>query len=238
MVLLTFLFAGFKFARPQDSPERFLISIDNGIATGMEEFKIEKSDIGYRLTGTTRFTQSGGLAIWTQEQVLAADWSPVSYRLELESLGRKEIIETAKEGDQFQMRADLGTFIGRDKSVPVRPRTIILDDIVASHFQVLLNAIASDKESKSEWHCLVPRARLAIEGKLLGTKNASGTLNGKSIQIRKYTLQVANEVKEFWAEADTYRLMRVLVLVPEVEMVRVGFALTAAAVDSDNAPTF
>lgn len=110
--------------------------------------------------------------------------------------------------------------------------------MVASHFQVLLNAIASDKEGKPEWRCLVPQARLAIEARLRETQNESGTLNGNTIHVRKYTLQAGNIVKEFWAEADTYRLMRIFVPMQEVEMVREGFVLTPAAADSAKEPEF
>jgi pimeloyl-ACP methyl ester carboxylesterase len=234
-LLLAALLPGARLLQSQEIVNKFQIRIGSGAATGSEEHTIEKSGSGYRLTSTTRLSQMGQQVEMIQEQILAADWSPERYKLEVGVAGLKQVVEAWKEGDQIQMRGSAG---GQSKSqtVPIRPRTLVLDNVMVSHFQILLNAFAAEKEKSAEWRFLVPQVLMAINGKLAETKTEAGTWNGKNIQVRKYTLELANVIEEFWAEADSNRLMRVYVPVQKVELVREGFALTPGAAGEARTP--
>jgi pimeloyl-ACP methyl ester carboxylesterase len=98
--------------------------------------------------------------------------------------------------------------------------------------------LAAKSGTTSPWALtlLVPQAQAAIPGKVSRGGEEPATLNGKSVRVQKYTLEFANLMEEFWADATTNELMRVHVPIQDVELVRVGFALAPKPEAKDSTP--
>jgi pimeloyl-ACP methyl ester carboxylesterase len=215
----------------QEPVNRFLIKIRGGALTGSEEYQIEKTGTGYRLTGKSVLNQMGRESELKQEQTVRSDWGFEHYMLQASMMGQTQMIEASLDGQQVKMRAGMGEE-AKSKTVPLRPRAIVLDNVIGSHYQVLLNMIGPDAEATGEIFALVPQVLAGVRGRLSAPQNDAGTLNGKPINLRKYTLELANVLTEFWAEAESNRLMRISVPMQNVELVREGFAAAIPAPES------
>jgi len=212
----------------QQPPEKLRISIAGGAITGWEEYRLEKGTDGYRLTSKMRFGPPGREIEQTQELALGPAWDLLRYKLESQMGGQSETIEAWREGEQVEMRAS-GPGQSRSGAAPVRPRTLVLDNLVFSQYQVLLDSVARKVTGSEELWALVPQQVTAVPGKLAAVGEEAATLGGQSIRVRKYTLELASVLLEIWTQADTNRLMRVYVPVQRVEAAREGFALLPRA---------
>jgi len=221
----------------QESKNRFLIEVRGGALAGSEEFQIEKTDTGYRLTGKSTLNQMGRESELKHEETLRPDWSFERYRLQASMLGRTQIIEASLDGEQVKLRAGMGEE-SKAQTVPLRPRAVVLDNLVVGHFQILLNLISRNAVAEGEIYALVPQALAGVTGRLSAPQDDTGTLNGKSIRLRKYTLVLANVLEEFWAEAESNRLMRVTVPIQNVEIVREGFTAAIPAESKREPPNW
>jgi pimeloyl-ACP methyl ester carboxylesterase len=141
-------------------------------------------------------------------------------------MGQTQEIEAARDGQEVKMKAGTGEAV-KSENYSLRPHTIVMDNVIASHYQVLLNMIGPNAESGGEIYALVPQRLAAMRGVISAPQNDTGTLNGKDIPLRKYTLQLANVLIDFWAESGSNRLMRISVPMQNVEMLREGFAASA-----------
>lgn len=224
LAILAFFILPFMAFSAEEAANMFRIRIGKGIVTGTEEYQLEKVPDGYRLTGKTHLEQAGRSTEMTQEQTLGPDWSLVRYKLEAAVAGQQQTIEAWREGQEIKMQATAGGQ-SQSKSVELRPHTLVLDNLITSHYQVLLNSFAGKVETNESWWVLVPQRLAAVPGKLADAGEATGTLGGRTLRLRKYTLEVASVLVEFWAEAETHNLMRVLVPLQDVEQVREGFVL-------------
>jgi pimeloyl-ACP methyl ester carboxylesterase len=189
--------------------------------TGTEEYQITKTADGYRITGKLHTERAGGALDVTHDETLAPDLTLVRYRLEA---GGTQVIEAWRDGDTIQMKASAGGQ-PQTRTFPFTAAAVVVDNMVTAHFQVLLERLAGSNDPTVSMTFLVPQAMAAIPGKVSRGSEEAATLNGKPIRVRKYTLQVANVLEEFWAETGTNRLMRVAGPVQSVEIVREGFAL-------------
>jgi len=223
--------------RAQESSGKFLIRVGNGAVTGSEEYQIEKTDTGYSLTGKSTLSQMGRESELRHEERLRPDWSFVHYVLRASMLGRTQTIEASLDGSEVTLRAGMGEE-SKTRTVPLRPRAVVLDNLVVGHFQILLNLIGSNAVTEGEIHALVPQALAGVTGRLSAPQDDAGMLNGKSISLRKYTLVLANVLEEFWAEAESNRLMRITVPIQNVEIVREGFTAAIPAESKKEPPNW
>lgn len=222
----------------QDAPDRFLIQVAGGALTGSEEYRIEKTDTGYRLTGKSVLNQMGRETQMKQELILGRDWALEHYMLEASMMGRTTMMEAARQDQQVKMTAGMGGEV-KSETVPLAPRTLVLDNVIGSHYQILLNIMGANADAGGEIFALVPQRLLRIRGILSASQKDTGVMAGKSIALRKYALEIGNVLVEFWAEADTNRLMRLAVPLQKVEMVREGFTPhSPAAVESKEPPVW
>jgi dienelactone hydrolase len=161
----------------------------------------------------------------TQEQTLTTDWGVLRYKLEATIAGQRQTIEAWQDGKQVHMQVEVGGQ-RQNKRTELRPHTLVLDNLIASHYQILLNSFSGTVTGNEEWWMLVPQRLAAIAARLDEAGEEAGTLNGQTLKLRKYTLDLGGTLVEFWAEAETNKLMRIFVPVQEVELMREGFALT------------
>jgi pimeloyl-ACP methyl ester carboxylesterase len=220
-IILTILILIAATALAQDS-NVFRLRVGAAV-TGSEEYQIAKSSDGYRLTGTLHTVRPGATLDATQETTLAADRTLVRYKLEVPG----QAIEAWRDGDSIQMKVSAGSQ-SQSKTFPFTPATVVADNMVSAHLQVVLDRAAASSDATVPMTLLVPQAMAAIPGKVTKGAEEPATLNGKAIRVRKYSLEVANNLEEMWAEVATNRLMQATVPMQQVEIVREGFALTPA----------
>jgi uncharacterized protein len=188
--------------------------------TGSEEYQITKTAEGYRLTGKLHTVRATATLDATHETVLAADRTLVRYKLEVAG----QVIEAWREGDSIQVKVSAGGQ-SQGKTFPFTPATVVADNLVSAHLQIVLDQAASSADSVVPMTLLVPQVMAAIPGKVTKGAEEPATLNGKAVRVRQYSLEVANTLEELWAEVGTNRLMQVTVPVQQIEVVREGFAL-------------
>jgi hypothetical protein len=191
--------------------------------TGSEEYQITKTPDGYRLTGKLHTVRPGATLDLTHELVLAADRTLVRYKLEVAG----QAIEVWRDGDSIQARASAGGQ-SQTKTFPFTPATVVVDNLVSAHLQLLLDRVAASSDATVPMTLLVPQVLAAIPGKVTKGAEESATLNGRALRVQKYSLEVANVLEEMWAEVGTNKLMQVTVPMQQVEVVREGFALAPA----------
>jgi pimeloyl-ACP methyl ester carboxylesterase len=201
------------------------------VLTGTEEYRITSGADGYRVSGTFH-GQRGTTAIdMTHDETLAPDRTLVRYKLEVAG----QVIEAWRDGDQIQIKASAGAQ-SQSKTVPFTAATVLVDNLVTAHLQVLLDRVAGSSEPAAAVTFLVPQAMAAIPGKVSRAGEESASLDGKPVRVRKYTIEVANLLEEMWAAIGTNRLMRVTVPVQNVEIVRDGFAPAAPVEPATRGP--
>jgi hypothetical protein len=214
-------------ARAQ-APVRFHISVSGGVVSGTEEFTLTAmAPGGYTLTGRGAYSRGGQPVEMVQNTMLAADRGPGHYRLTVTIAGTSQTIEAWREGDTVRIRAAAG---GQEHTaaVHVDARTLYLDNLVPSHFQVLLDRYLAEPEASraAEWTLVVPQALTAVRGRITPQGEADGVLGAVAIRVRRYRLETGGVVVELAATADG-RLLSATVPAQRVEIVREGYALPA-----------
>jgi pimeloyl-ACP methyl ester carboxylesterase len=207
----------------QETNNRFQITVAGGAITGYEDYKIEKTADGFKLSSKSHIERSGAIIDATQQQTLTSAWELVRYRLDANAAGQTQVIEAWRDGPQIQMRAEAGG-AAQSQSTEPHPHMLVLDNLVVSHFQVLLNLLGGKASGQDDWWVLVPQRLASLKCKVTSAGTAPGTLGGKSVSLVKYTLETSGVLEEFWAEVGTQKLMRVSVPSQKVELVRESFS--------------
>lgn len=210
-------------------PVRYQITAGGGAITGWEQFALSAGlDGGYRLTGKAEVVRGGQTLALTQETSLAADRGPGRYRLHVVVAGTTQEIEAWRDGDSVRMRASAG---GQERtgSVAADDHTLLLDNLVVSHMQVLLDRYLAEPEAGrgAPWTLVVPQALTSIRGTITAQDDAEGTLDGRPVHVRRFTLEAGGLLIELAATPDG-RLARAGIPVQRIEMVRDGYAAAPA----------
>ena len=86
--------------------------MESGGLKGTEEFRLEKTSSGYRLTSKTAIDRGGRSMALAQEQSLGADWGLLRCKLEASVGGQTRTIEAWRDGEKIEMRASGGGIDG------------------------------------------------------------------------------------------------------------------------------
>jgi hypothetical protein len=202
-------------------PARFRVTVAGGVVSGSEEFTlIAMAPGGYHLTGRAEFTRGGERYELVQNTFLAPDRGPGHYRLTVTTGGTTQSIESWREGDTVRVRAAAGAE-EQLRSVTVNARTLLLDNLVTSHFQVLLDRYLAEPEGRrgDAWTFVVPQALTTVRGTVVPAGDGTGTLEGRPIVVRRYALDAGGIALDLAATAEG-RLLRATVPVQRVELVR------------------
>jgi hypothetical protein len=210
---------------------RFRLRVGSAM-TGTEEYQITRTEKGTTVTGTSHISRAGISMDATHEETLATDGTLVRYRL---VAGGTQVIEAWRDADTIRAKVSAG---GQEqaKTLPFAANALVLDNMVTAHFQVVLDSLASKSDAVVPFTFVVPQVLAAIPGKVSRGGEEAGTLDGKPVRVRKYALEFASVIEEFWADVATNRLMRVYVPMQDVELVREGFALAPRPESKSNAP--
>jgi pimeloyl-ACP methyl ester carboxylesterase len=211
--------------------------------TGTERFSIAdpSQGEGHVLTCKATLTVPGSSSQTQQTFTLNPRWDPQKYQFETESGGIKQVFEAWEDGSKFKVRGSGAGGKSTEKSIPVQPRTILVDNLVACHFQALLNRIAQhrpDEEPNRDtvWWLIVPQALAGVPARITLEGELDGSLNGEPIHLKRFRLQAAGippVTEDIFAEAKTLVLERVTVASQGIEMTREGFQVDKAGSSPD-----
>ncbi len=218
-------------------PVRFRVTAAGGVVSGWEEFTvIEMGPGGYHLTGRAEFSRGGERYELVQNTFLAPDHGPGHYQLTVTTRGTTQSIESWREGDTVRIRAAAGAE-ERMRSVPVNARTLFLDNLVTSHFQMLLDRYRAEPEaSRGEgWTFVVPQALTTVGGTIVPAGEGTGTLDGRPVVVRRFALDAGGIALDLTATAEG-ALLRVTVPVQRVELIRDGYVDDATPVGPGTPP--
>lgn len=224
LVIILVLATSSLFA--QDARNRFRLELKAANLTGSDEYTIAKTASGFHISGNTVVKAPNGITELTHSEEVGPDWNLISYKLESKSGGPSQSVELTRVQDHVAASARVG-----EQTIPRqllwKPNTLVLDNFVAAHFQVLLNAIAATAPEKaSEWNLIVAQRMTSATGKIGSTTEAAeGTLEGKQIHLKKYSLEIGGLLVEIWADGANNQFMRAYIPLQQFDMVRDGFAL-------------
>ena len=227
----------FSPAAEAQQPVRFRVTVADGVVSGWEEFTlIAMGPGGYQLTGRADFTRGGERYELVQNTFLAPDRGPGHYRLTVTTRGTTQSIESWREADTVRIRAAAGA-AEQMRSVPANARTLYLDNLVTSHFQVLIDRYLAEPEASrgAAWTFVVPQALTTVRGTMVPAGEGTGTLDGRAVAVRRYALDAGGIALDLVATADG-QLLRVSVPIQRVELVRDGYVDDATAAAAPVAP--
>src|SRR5258708_9820053 len=136
-----------------DSAGAFDIRV-HGTIIGHEAYKMVATKLGFTLTSTVDITVGGTSLALQQEQTLDPEWGLLHYTLKA---AQQATVEAWKDAGKFQMQVQTG---GQTipKTAQWLPHTLVLDNNVTHHFQVLLNQFRRQPSPRSQHvNLLVPQ---------------------------------------------------------------------------------
>lgn len=225
---LLFLLITSITALAQEAPQSFHFQIKNANVTGSDVFTITKTADGFHLAGTSTLSSSGRQTVLTHSLDLDPSWTLKEYRLTVKNSSdpqhpNVQNLDVLRKGDTVTLTLDAnGQLVPKDLSW--KPNTIVLDNFILAHYQVLLNAVAAaGTNSPAEWHVLVPQRMAALNAKLVARPDAgTGTLDGKPVTTNIYSLEIGSTLVEITADTNN-QLMRMQVPLQQFDALRDGF---------------
>lgn len=213
-----------SFAAAQEKPGRFTIT---GMVSGADEYTVARSAAGTSVSGHTSLSQGPVTLDYTYKLAVAPDCTLQKYDLELRLQGQVHAISAARDGDQIKMHVLTGAGESHDKAVPFSPAVFVMDNSITGDFQVMADCV--DNLQSADVVLLVPQRMAALPGKLTAAGEETGTLNGKPVRARKYSLSVATIGVDLWFDASTHELLRTANAGQNFFVTREGFSLTEKA---------
>lgn len=205
---------------------RFRLQVGASMS-GTDEYTIARTADGFVVAGNSRRTAGGQTIEMKLGQSLAPDRSLRRYALQTTTPSGQQTADALRDGGTVEMKV-VATGSPRSRKVPFTPGAVLLDNLVTAHFQLLLDQIGG-KPPTEPMTFLVPQALVAVPGKVALEGEEAGTLDGKPVRVKKYSIELPGVLELVWAEAEANLLMRVEVPLQKVEMVREGFALAPKA---------
>lgn len=219
-----------KPAKASDSTATFNIRMGHGNA-GTETFTVAKNGKGYLLTSTVHLREYGEPLFSQQTQQLTADWSPLHYTLFTEMAKEHRTTEASIAKGKVQMHSASGSDV-KDKIIDLRSPSLVLDSVIPSQFQVLINEYnAAHAKQSLEFQMLMPQVMAEFSGTVIPAGTDKGTLNRQPVTLNHYRLLSRGNDLHIWTDS-TGQLMRVSLRTRNTEFVRAGFQMDGLA-DSD-----
>ncbi len=193
------------------------------VVNGTEEFSVTKTAQGFAVAGKSHLAAPGDTIDMVSDQLFDKKWAPIRYKLDVNKSGEKQAVTAVRKGDQIEITVSAG---GEEKSqsVPFGPRTYLMDNLIVNHLYALLQAVGGKAAGNEKVRIAVPQAMSEPEADFTEVGEEQGTLNGKSITVKKFTLTIGQVALEIWAQKETNTLMRVSVPMQQLEIRHEGFA--------------
>jgi hypothetical protein len=204
---------------------KFRSRVGEGTISGTESFTITDTPSGHEVSATITMKRGGGESNVTVHQLLDADWATVRYAVEVTGAQGQASARAERKGDTLSLA--LKTPAGSPMlSLPLKPRLVLMENMVAAPYQVLLNLTGGAAGSIT---VVIPFQMATVGGTLEASGTSPGTLDGKPIVATKIVLRVANTTTEIYFDAATKRLLRVYTPGQDAELVREGFVLPSVS---------
>ncbi len=216
-----FLLLG-RAATAQDA-EPFHLRVGAGAVSGTERFTITRTATGYDVAATIAITRGPTEGHFTLRETLGADWSPETYSMEMSGALGDASVKAERKGGSLVFTIKTAA-ASPAKEVPIAARLVLMDNMVAAPYQVLLNLAASTPGS---FTIVVPFQLATVNGVLSPEGTLPGTLDGRPITVRKWTFTLAGIATEIYADAATNRFLRLVVPAQDAELVHEGFVMAA-----------
>jgi len=202
--------------------------VSTSTISGKEGYQVLATPQGFTVTSHL-WVAEGELPVFSQvEETLGPDWSLKRYTFTGVVGGIDQKMEAWVEGDKIHMQMSSGR-MNPHRAVDVRPNTVVLDNFVPTHFQVLLNQFASVMAktpgmNSEEVYLVVPQKLLALNGTLSRSGTDTGILNGKEVEVTKYVLRMPAATAQIWADGKN-QVLGVYFDRSDIEYLRAGFDL-------------
>jgi uncharacterized protein len=195
-----------------------------GTISGTESFTIADTPGGHEVSATISMKRGGSESKVTLHEALDAGWGTVRYTVDVTG-PQGQASATAERKDDTLALA-LKTPAGSPTlSIPLRPRLVLMENMIAAPYQVLLNMTGGQPGSVT---VVVPFQMATVGGTLEAGGTSPGTFDGKPVVATKLLLKVASQTTEIYFDAATRRLLRVYTPTQDAELIRDGFVLPSA----------
>ena len=204
----------------QDSV-RFRSRVGAGTVAGTEEFTITSTASGHQVAGSIAMKRGGADLNFKFRQSLTADWATETYSMEMTGAMGVAAVTAERRGDMlaFAVKTPAGT---PTKDIPLKPRLVLMDNLVAAPYQVLLNMTGGKPGPIS---VVVPFQLASVDATLEAAGTAPGTLDRKPIVATKMLFKIGSVTAEIFFDAVSNRLLRVFVAGQDAELLRDGFSV-------------
>jgi dienelactone hydrolase len=207
-------------ASAQDTA-RFRSRVGAGTISGSEQFTIVDTASGHEVTGKIAMKRGGADMNFTLRQLLTADWATEKYSLEMTGALGGATVTAERKGEAlaFAVKTPAGT---PSQDIPLEPRLVLMDTLLAAPYQVLLNMTVGKPGAVT---VVVPFRLVTISGTLEAAGTSPGTLDGRPVVANKVLFKIASAAAEIFFDPSKNRLLRVYMPAQDAELVREGFAV-------------
>ncbi len=224
--------AGFSAGASAQETARFVSRVGGGAISGTESYTIADTPAGRDLTATVTLKRGGSESTLTLRESFDRAWAAERYEVNVS--GAMGAASATAERRQNVLALAVKTPAGSPTlSVPVTPRQVLMENLVAAPYQVLLNVTGGEPGAIT---VVVPFQMVTVGATLEDGGAVDGTLDGKPIAARKLLLKVAGVTTEVCFDPATRRLLRVYTPGQDAELRREGFELAGASAPKPAAP--
>ena len=224
MITLVALAAVSTMASAQETA-KFRTRVGEGTISGTESFTISDTPSGHEVSSSVTMKRGGAESTLTLHESLDAGWATERYAVDTTGPGGSASATAERKGDTLALA--LKTPAGSPTlSVPLQPRMVLMENMVAAPYQVLLHLTGGEAGAVT---VLMPFRFATMRGTLEAAGTTPGTLEGKPIVATKLLLKIANVTTEVYFDGATMRLLRVYTPGQDAEIVRDGFVLPSAS---------
>lgn len=228
MRTLTMAVAGLVMASMAASAQetaQFRSRVGGGTITGSESFTITGTPSGHEVSAQITMKRGGAESTFTLRESLDPGWASQRYSIEMSGSLGSASASAERKGDSIAL--SVKTPAGSPTlSIPVRSRLILMENMVAAPYQVLLNLTGGEPGPVT---VIIPFQLITIGGTLEPAGTTPGTLDGKPIVATRLLLKVATVTTEVYFDPATKKLLRVYTPGQDAELLRVGFELPASS---------
>src|SRR5512135_755768 len=183
---------------------QFRIRVGGGTISGTESMTVTDTPSGHEVSAKVAIKRGGTDINLSIQETLDLGWGAVKYSQEVSGGTGSASATAERKGDVLALAVK--TPAGSPTlSVPIKPRLVLMENMVAAPYQVLINVIGGEPGAVT---IVVPFQLATIGGTLEAGGTVPGTLDGKPVTATKLLLKVANVSTEIYFDAATKKLLR------------------------------
>ncbi len=198
---------------------RFRSRVGAGVIAGTETFTITNSATGHEIAGDITMKRGAADSRFVFRETLSAAWAPEKYDVDMSGALGTASVTAERKGEVLALvvKTPAGS---PAKDIPAAPNLVLMDNLVAAPYQVLLNMTGGKPGAVT---VVVPFQLATVPGTIEAAGTGAGTLDGKPITATKLLFKVASVTTEIYFDPATTRLLRVFVPAQDAELLRQGF---------------